>query len=98
MRSERSEFKTLWIFKRKPTKGQDQNMRMEWPMGRLTRVFPERDSNIRVVTVKTVSAGLVRPVQHVQPWRYAFVCLVGQKQYSQHFHNALYTHVSGVAA
>jgi hypothetical protein len=72
--------------------------RMEWPVGRLTQVLPGRDSNVRVVMVKTVSGGLVRPVQQVYPWRYAFVCLVGQQQYGQHFHNALYTHVSGIAA
>jgi hypothetical protein len=36
-------------------------------VGRVTRLFPGRDNNVRVVKVKTACGKLLRPVQHVYP-------------------------------
>jgi len=41
-RSERSEFKTLWIFKRRPTKGQDQNTKEGMASGKTYSSLPRK--------------------------------------------------------
>jgi hypothetical protein len=45
--------------------------RSEWPLGRITEVFPGKDGLVRVVRVKTKDGEYLRPVHRLCPLEYA---------------------------
>lgn len=45
----------------------DIHKRIDWPLGRVIKVIPGRDGEIRVVKIKTENGELVRPVQRLYP-------------------------------
>ena len=42
---------------------EDNLVRMKWPLGVVTKLFPGRDGNVRSVELKTAKGTLVRPIQ-----------------------------------
>ena len=45
--------------------------RAEWPLGRITEIFPEKDGLVRVVRVNTKDGEYLRPVHRLCPLEYA---------------------------
>lgn len=41
--------------------------RLDWPLGKITQLFPGRDGKVRVARLKTATGELVRPVQRLYP-------------------------------
>ncbi|XP_021947712.1 uncharacterized protein LOC110845573 [Folsomia candida] len=47
--------------------GDDNKKRLEWPMGRITYLYPGKDGIIRVARVKTATNQFLRPLQRLIP-------------------------------
>ncbi|XP_018395064.1 PREDICTED: uncharacterized protein LOC108773670 [Cyphomyrmex costatus] len=47
--------------------GSNNRKRLDWPLARITEVYPGKDNIIRVAKVKTTTGELVRPIQHLYP-------------------------------
>lgn len=47
--------------------GNDQLKRLDWPLGKITQLFPGRDGKVCVAKLKTATGELVRPVQRLYP-------------------------------
>ncbi len=47
--------------------GQENKKRIEWPIGKISEVFPGKDGIIRTVKVKTTEGVLLRPLQRIYP-------------------------------
>ena len=50
--------------------GNDIDKRIQWPLGRVTELFPGKDGQIRLVRVHTSRGSLLRPVQRLYPLEY----------------------------
>ncbi|XP_043466423.1 uncharacterized protein LOC122501193 [Leptopilina heterotoma] len=47
--------------------GDDNHKRIDWPLGKIEKMFVGRDGNVRVVMLKTKEGRLKRPVQRIYP-------------------------------
>lgn len=45
----------------------DNLKRLDWPLARVTKVFPGKDGIIRIVKVKTAKGEFIRPIQRLYP-------------------------------
>ncbi|KAB0790764.1 hypothetical protein PPYR_15512, partial [Photinus pyralis] len=47
--------------------GNDQDKRIDWPLGRITEIFPGKDRQVRLVRLKTAKGIVLRPIQRLYP-------------------------------
>lgn len=47
--------------------GSDIKKRIDWPLGRVTELYPGKDGVVRVAKIKTASSEFIRPVQRLYP-------------------------------
>lgn len=47
--------------------GNDQDKRLNWPLGRVVQIFPGKDGRVRLVKVVTARGQFLRPVQRLYP-------------------------------
>ncbi|XP_064650937.1 uncharacterized protein LOC135502212 [Lineus longissimus] len=57
---------------------EDNLVRMKWPLGVVTQLFPGRDGRVRSVELKTANGTLVRPVQRLHDLEVPGACLGGR--------------------
>lgn len=47
--------------------GNDNDKRMDWPIGQIVETFPGKDAEVRLVRVRTSGGQMLRPVQRIFP-------------------------------
>lgn len=47
--------------------GNDNSVRLDWPLGRVVELLPGKDNRVRLVRVDTAKGQLLRPVQRIYP-------------------------------
>lgn len=47
--------------------GNDNDKRMDWPIGQIVKIFPGKDADVRLVQVRTSGGQMLRPVQRIFP-------------------------------